>query len=76
LHFDPRLEEAYRAWWGQDDAGRWIADTACAGYGWSEVFFSPRRQIEMINAELGARHGLTIADLLKRRIAQSLAVQS
>lgn len=76
LHFDPRLEEAYRAWWGQDDAGRWIADTACAGYGWSEVFFSPRKQIEMINAELGTRHGLTIADLVKRRIAQSLAVQS
>jgi hypothetical protein len=69
LHIRPDLEQEYRAWWGRDSQGNWIADTACAGYGWSEVFFSPRKQIEMINAELGARHGLTIADIVRRNIA-------
>lgn len=68
MHFDPELEAAYRNWWGQDAAGRWIADTACAGYGWSEVFFSPRKQIEMINGELGARHGMNIAEVARRNI--------
>ena len=51
-----------------DGFGRWIADTACAGYGWSEVFYSPRKQIEMINGELGERHGLTIVDLIRRQL--------
>lgn len=68
LHFEPELEAAYRDWWGQDAAGHWIADTACAGYGWSEVFFSPRKQIEMINGELGSRHGMNIAEVLRRNI--------
>lgn len=68
MHIQPGLEEDYRAWWGRDDAGNWIADTACAGYGWSESFFSPRRQIQMMNAELTMRHGLTIAQILKRNI--------
>ena len=49
LHIRPDLEAAYRHWWGQDAQGNWIADTACAGYGWSEVFYSPRKQIQMIN---------------------------
>lgn len=69
FHILPEAERAYRQWWGQDAEGNSIADTACAGYGWSEVFFSPRKQIEMINAELGARHGLTIADLVRRHLA-------
>lgn len=68
MHICPDLDEAYRAWWGQDAAGNWIADTACAGYGWSEVFFSPRKQIEMINGELKARHGLGIADVVRRNL--------
>ena len=68
LHIRPDLEESYRAWWGQDGFGRWIADTACAGYGWSEVFYSPRKQIEMINGELGERHGLTIVDLIRQQL--------
>lgn len=68
LHICPDLEQEYRAWWGQDDKGSWIADTACAGYGWSEVFYSPRKQIEMINGELRRRHGLNIADILRRNI--------
>jgi hypothetical protein len=68
LHIRPDLEEVYRAWWGQDGEGRFIADTACAGYGWSEVFFSPRKQIEMINGQLEARHGLRIADVVRRNL--------
>jgi hypothetical protein len=68
LHIRPDLEAEYRAWWGQDEQGRFIADTACAGYGWSEVFFSPRKQIEMINNQLIARHGLTLSDVLRRNI--------
>ncbi len=68
LHIHPELEQAYRRWWGQDKAGNRIADTACAGYGWSEVFYSPRKQIEMINQQLTERHNLTIADILRRNL--------
>jgi hypothetical protein len=68
LHIRPDLEKEYREWWGKDDNGNFIADTACAGYGWSEVFFSPRKQIQMINGELGSRHHLTIADIVRRNL--------
>lgn len=68
MHIRPDLEKEYRAWWGKDAKGNAIADTACAGYGWSEVFYSPRKQIQMMNGELGARHNLTIADILRRKI--------
>jgi len=68
LHIRPDLEGEYRTWWGQDSQGNWIADTACAGYGWSEVFYSPRKQIEMMNGELRSRHGLTIADIVRRNL--------
>jgi hypothetical protein len=68
LHIRPDLEKQYRAWWGQDHKGDSIADTACAGYGWSEVFFSPRKQIEMINGQLADRHEMTVADIVRRNI--------
>ena len=66
LHIQPDLESHYRAWWGKDRNDRFIADTACAGYGWSEVLYSPRKQIAMINNQLESRHGLTIADIVRR----------
>jgi hypothetical protein len=66
FHIRPDLEKAYRAWWGVDRDGIEIAETACAGYGWSEVFYSPRKQIQMMNGQLGSRHGLSIADIVKR----------
>lgn len=66
FHIHPEMEEAYRIWWGVDQNGMEIAETACAGYGWSEVFYSPRKQIQMMNNQLTARHGLTIADIVKR----------
>jgi len=66
FHICPDLEADYRAWWGKDAAGNDIADTACAGYGWSEVFYSPRKQIQMMNSQLTSRHGLTIADIVTR----------
>lgn len=68
FHFDPGLEEQYRAWWGEDAAGNAIADTACAGYGWAEAFFNPRKQIQMINEQLLARHHLTIGDIVRRNL--------
>lgn len=68
FHFDIGLQRRYEEWWGLDASGSAIADTACAGYGWSEGFFSPHRQIEMINAELGARHGLTIGLIVGRNV--------
>ena len=68
FHMQPELEEEYRAWWGKDDSGNDIADTACAGYGWSEVFYSPRKQIQMMNSQLTVRHNLTIADIVKRNL--------
>lgn len=68
LHIQPDLESNYRLWWGIDRNGHCIADTACAGYGWSEVFYSPRKQIAMMNGQLESRHGLTIADIVRRNI--------
>ncbi len=70
LHIDPALESEYRRWWGQDHEGSYVADTACAGYGWSEVFYSPRKQIQMINDQLSMRHDMTIADIVRRNIEQ------
>lgn len=75
IHIRPELETAYRRWWGKDSAGNEIADTACAGYGWSEVFYSPRKQIEMINSELQRRHRMTIADILRRNLQQGILQQ-
>jgi hypothetical protein len=68
FHICPDEEEEYRAWWGKDAAGNDIADTACAGYGWSEVFYAPRKQIQMMNGQLQSRHGLTIADIVTRNL--------
>ena len=68
FHIRPDLDQEYRAWWGQDSKGNYIADTACAGYGWSEVFYSPRKQIQMINAQLTERHNMNIADILRRNL--------
>ncbi len=68
FHIRPELEQEYRRWWGTDASGACIADTACAGYGWSEVFYSPRKQIQMMNGELKTRHDLTIADIVRRNI--------
>jgi hypothetical protein len=68
MHICPDLEIAYRTWWGEDNTGKMIADTACAGYGWSEVFFSPRKQIEMINGELESRHQMKIGGIVKRNL--------
>jgi hypothetical protein len=68
FHIRADLEKAYHAWWGKDEDGNAIADTACAGYGWSEVFYSPRKQIQMINSQLELRHKLTIADIVRRNL--------
>ena len=69
FHFNPELEEQYRVWWRKDEAGNWIAETACAGYGWSEAFFNPRKHLRMINGELAERHGLSVAEIIKRSVA-------
>ena len=68
LHIRPDLEKEYRAWWGRDAQGNALAETACAGYGWSEGFYSPRKQIQMINDQLRSRHALGIADVVRRNV--------
>lgn len=68
FHVDPVLQTQYRDWWGRDETGNYIADTACAGYGWSEVFYSPRKQIQMMNSQLQSRHGITIAQIIQRNL--------
>jgi hypothetical protein len=68
LHFDPELEARYNAWWGADDEGRPVGETACAGYGWSEVFFNPRKQVAMIQAELGRRNGADLRRIVERNL--------
>ncbi len=74
FHIRPELEAQYRAWWGEDAAGHPIADTACAGYGWSEAFFNPRKQVQMIDEQLLSRHGLTIADVVKRNLSPAVVL--
>lgn len=71
FHFDYAMEARYREWWGADAEGNAIADTACAGYGWAEAFFNPRKQIQMINEQLLARHQLTIGDIVRRNLQLS-----
>lgn len=71
LHIRPDLEREYRQWWGQDAKGNHLADQACAGYGWSEVFYSPRKQIQMIDGQLQSRHGMAIADVVRRNVQAS-----
>jgi hypothetical protein len=68
FHMLPEMEQTYRRWWGEDSDGHTIADTACAGYGWSEAFYSPRKQIQMMNSQLESRHRLTIADIVRRNL--------
>lgn len=68
FHIRPDLEELYRDWWGTDAGGNTIADTACAGYGWAEAFFNPRKQLQMIDDQLSERHGLTIAEVVERNL--------
>lgn len=72
FHIDPALEEAYRKWWGKDKNGACIADTACAGYGWSESFFSPQKQLRMIDLQLTSRHHVTISSILKEHLRNHL----
>ena len=71
FHIRPDLEEQYRDWWGTDADGNYIADTACAGYGWAEAFFNPRKQLQMIDDQLSERHGLTIAEVVRRNLVQA-----
>ncbi len=71
FHIRPDMEKEYREWWGQDADANFIADTACAGYGWSEVFYSPRKQIQMINSQLMQRHKMTIADVFRRNLRET-----
>lgn len=68
FHFDASLEAQYRAWWGEDALGNQIADTACAGYGWSEAFFNPGKHLRMINGQLQERHGLTSDEIIRRNV--------
>ncbi len=69
FHFDAQLEQEYRTWWGQDEEGQWLADTACAGYGWSEAFFNPGKHLRMINGQLEERHGLSMSQVIQRSMA-------
>ncbi|MDQ8202494.1 phosphoribosyltransferase [Pelagicoccus sp. SDUM812003] len=66
MHMAKRAYSNYRDWWGVDKAGKPIAETACAGYGWSEAFFNPRKQIAMIDEQLRERHGMGLAEVLGR----------
>ena len=69
FHFDPAQETAYRNWWGEDASGAMIADTACAGYGWSEAFFNPSQHLRMVNTQLQLRHQIDLAALIQRNLS-------
>ena len=69
-HINPDLQTAYSDWFGEDAAGKRIADYACAGYGWSEAFYAPRKQISMINDQLIERHSISLQELLLKKIGK------
>lgn len=73
FHIRPDLQKTYEEWWGTNSEGNRIADTACAGYGWSEAFFAPRKQIEMINEELHRRHNLSLLQILYNNLKKKSA---
>lgn len=66
MHINTNFQDDYFKWWGIDSKGNDIAKTACSGYGWSESFFNPPKQIRMINEQLHLRHELSINDLILR----------
>ena len=68
LHFDMDEEQKYKDWWGQDNEGNWVSETACAGFGWSEAFFNPRKQKEMIDEQLNLRNKTSIKKIIQRNI--------
>jgi hypothetical protein len=68
-HVDPTRATACRDWWGQNEAGEWIADTLCAGVGWSEAFFAPPEQVRMLEGRLRKRHRRTIASILSGNLS-------
>ena len=55
---------------GRRCAGRSGGRYGLRGYGWSEVFYSPRKQIQMINSQLQSRHNLTITEIIQRNLAE------
>lgn len=68
FHIDHEAQAGYRAWWGEDAERNQIADTACAGYGWSEAFFAPEMQVQMINQQLQERHGLSLEEIFAKKL--------
>jgi hypothetical protein len=64
-HIDAERAAAYRRWWGRDSEGRWIADSLCAGVGWSEAFFTPAEQIRMLTERLHRNHLSLAAAILR-----------
>jgi hypothetical protein len=68
MHILPSLEKEYQDWWGKDKNGKKIANSLCAGFGWSFVYFTPEKQIQVIDHHLQSKHSMTLPDVISHNI--------
>lgn len=68
MHIFPHLESEYQNWWGEDRDGKKISSSLCAGFGWSFVYFTPEKQVQVINNYLQENHTMSIVDIIYRNM--------
>jgi len=68
MHISPYLESEYQNWWGDDRDGKKIYSSLCAGFGWSFVYFTPEKQVQVINNHLQKIHKMSLVDIINRNM--------
>jgi hypothetical protein len=68
MHIAPHLESEYQDWWGEDRDGKKISSSLCAGFGWSFVYFTPEKQVQVINKYLQEIHKMSLVDIINRNM--------
>lgn len=69
FHIHPVLSQQYRAWWGRDLAGQFIANLPHASKDGADALFDPVRQIRTLNAHLQKTYNTSLANVLSRHLA-------
>jgi hypothetical protein len=68
FHIRPALSQRYRAWWGRDKQGQWIANIPHLGGDSSDALFDPLRQIRTLNAHLQTGHETSLGSVISRHL--------
>ena len=69
FHIRPSLSQQYRAWWGRDQAGQFIANLPHASQDGADALFDPVRQIRTLNTHLQKTYNTSLANVLSRHLA-------